>query len=42
MSRTSTPHTSNITSLTSLLTLRTDLREKIITKTRLNTTRILT
>jgi hypothetical protein len=31
MSRTGTPHTSTITSLTSLLTLRTDLRDKIIT-----------
>jgi hypothetical protein len=41
MSRTGTPRTSTITSLTSLLTLRTDPPDKLISKTRLDTARIL-
>jgi hypothetical protein len=41
MSRTSTPHTSTITILISLLTLRNEPPDKLISKTRLNTTRIL-
>jgi hypothetical protein len=40
MSRTSTPHSFTITSLTSLLTLRTVPPDKLISKARLNTTRI--
>jgi hypothetical protein len=41
MSRTCTPQTSTITRLTSLLTLRTDPHDKVVSKTRLDTTRIL-
>jgi hypothetical protein len=41
MSRTGTPHSSTITSLTSLLTLRTDPPDKLISKARLDTTRII-
>jgi hypothetical protein len=41
MSRTGTPHTSTISSLTSLLTLRADPPYKLVSKTRLDTTRIL-
>jgi hypothetical protein len=41
MSRTGTPHSSTITSLTSLLTLRTDPSDKLISKARLDTSRII-
>jgi hypothetical protein len=41
MSRTGTPHTSTMDSLTSLLTLRTDPPDKLISKDRLDTTHIL-
>jgi hypothetical protein len=41
MSRTGTPHTSTIASLTSLLTLRTDPLDKLISKTKLDTSRII-
>jgi hypothetical protein len=41
MRRTGTPHSSTITSLTSLLTLRTDLPDKLISKARPDTSRIL-
>ena len=41
MSRTGTPHSSTITSLTSLLTARTDPLDKLISKARLDTSRIL-
>jgi hypothetical protein len=41
MSRTGTVHSSTIVSLTSLLTLRTDLPDKLISKARLDTSRIL-
>jgi hypothetical protein len=41
MSRTGTPHSSTITSLTSLLTARTDPPDKLISKARLDTSRIL-
>ena len=41
MSRTGTPHSSTIASLTSLLTLRTDPPDKLVTKARLDTSRIL-
>jgi hypothetical protein len=41
MSHTGTPHTSTITSLTSLLILRTDPPDKLISQTRLDNTRIL-
>jgi hypothetical protein len=40
MSRTCTPHTSTVTNLTSILTLRTDPHDKV-SKTRLDATRIL-
>jgi hypothetical protein len=42
MSRTGTPHSSTITSLTSLLTLRTDPPDKLISKALLDTSRIIT
>jgi hypothetical protein len=42
MSRTGTPHSSTIESLTSLLILRTDPSNKLISKARLDTSRILT
>jgi hypothetical protein len=41
MSRTGTPHSSTITSLTCLLTLRTDPPDKRISKARLDTSRII-
>jgi hypothetical protein len=41
MSRTGTPYSSTIASLTSLLTLRTDPPDKLISKARLDTSRIL-
>jgi hypothetical protein len=41
MSRTGTPHASTIANLTSLLTLRTDPPYKLISKTRIDTSRIL-
>jgi hypothetical protein len=41
MSRTGTPHSSTITSLTSLLTARTYHVDKLISKARLDTSRIL-
>jgi hypothetical protein len=41
MSRTGTPHSSTITSLTSLLTLRIDPLDKLISKARLDTSRII-
>jgi hypothetical protein len=41
MSRTGTPHTSTIASLTSLPTLRTDPLDKLISTTRLDISRIL-
>jgi hypothetical protein len=41
MSRTGTPHSSTITSITSLLTPRTDPPDKLISKARLDTSRIL-
>jgi hypothetical protein len=41
MSRTGTPHSSTITSLTSFLTLRTDPPDKLISKARLDTSRII-
>jgi hypothetical protein len=41
MSRTGTPHTSTMDSLTSLLTLRTDPPDKLISKACLDTARIL-
>jgi hypothetical protein len=41
MSRTGTPHSSAITSLTSLLTLRSDPLSKLVSKARLGTSRIL-
>jgi hypothetical protein len=41
MSRIGTPHASTITSLTALLTLRSDPPDKLFSKTRLDTTRIL-
>jgi hypothetical protein len=41
MTRTCTPHTSTITSLASLLTLRTDPLDKLISKTQVDTTHIL-
>jgi hypothetical protein len=41
MNRTGTPHSSTITSLTSLLTLRTDPLDKLISKARLDTSRII-
>jgi catalase (peroxidase I) len=41
MSRTGTPQSSTITSLTALLTLRTDPPYKLISKARLDTSRIL-
>jgi hypothetical protein len=40
-SRTCTPHSSTITSLTSLLTLRTRPHDKLISRTRMDTTRLL-
>jgi hypothetical protein len=41
MSRAGKPHTSTIASLTSLLTLRTDPLDELISKTRLGSARIL-
>jgi hypothetical protein len=41
MSRTGKPHSSTITSLTSLLTLRTGPLDKLISKARLDTSRII-
>jgi hypothetical protein len=41
MSRTGIPHSSTITNLTSLLTLHTDPPDKLISKARLDTSRIL-
>jgi hypothetical protein len=41
MSGTGTPHSSTITSFTSLLTLRTDPHDKLISKARLDTPRII-
>jgi hypothetical protein len=41
MSRTGIAHSSTITSLTSLLTLRTDPPNKLISKARLDTSRII-
>jgi hypothetical protein len=41
MSRTGTPHSSTITSITSFLTLRTDPPDKLVSKARLDTSRII-